>query len=231
MVVGSGMMAQAFAGFAGRDDVLIFASGVSDSDEARAAAFERERELLARARREHSSTLLVYFGTCSVHDPDRRDTPYVRHKLAMEALLAASPSPWLILRVPLAVGPGHRGRTLAKFLDDAIRAGSEVEIWERSVRYPMDVADVVAIATRLIADPGTRNRIIEVAFDAYPVLDFVRVLERIAGKPARYRLVPKGGRYAIPVSPEVSRIAAQLGIDRGDAYLERLLGKYFGARP
>ena len=48
MVVGDGMMAKAFAAFAQEPGVVIFASGVSDSTEISAAAFEREEALLRR---------------------------------------------------------------------------------------------------------------------------------------------------------------------------------------
>src|SRR4051812_46597128 len=105
MVVGDGMMAKAFSAFRADENVVIFASGVSDSMEDRLAVFERERMLLQRTRQQNPDRLVVYFGTTSVFDPDRRDTPYVRHKLAMESLLELSQGPWMVLRLPLAIGP------------------------------------------------------------------------------------------------------------------------------
>src|SRR4051812_33028040 len=116
MVVGGGMMAQAFLRFREDEQVVIFASGVSDSLEERRDAFDREKNLLRLIRNENPGRLLVYFGTCSVIDPDKRDTAYVRHKLEMESLLQTDKDPWMILRVPLAIGPLHRSRTLAQFL-------------------------------------------------------------------------------------------------------------------
>ena len=116
MVVGNGMMAEAFSTFRNNDRVVIFASGVSNSLEKDPVAFIREKNLLLRTREENAEKLLVYFGTCSVDDPDRRDTPYVRHKLEMEELLANSAGSWMVLRLPLAIGPGHRGPTLAQYL-------------------------------------------------------------------------------------------------------------------
>ncbi|HWA38224.1 MAG TPA: NAD-dependent epimerase/dehydratase family protein [Burkholderiales bacterium] len=229
MVVGDGMMAAAFASFAARRDVLVFASGVSDSTETREAPFARERALLARTRAAHPEALLLYFGTCSVDDPDRRDTPYVRHKLAMEALLAAAPGPWMVLRLPLAIGPGHRGNTLAKYLHEHIVRGEPFDIWSRSTRYPIDVADVVRVAERLVADRANWRRTINVALRRFAVLDFVRALESMTGKKARYHLVDKGAGYEVRC-PEVERLAPELGLDYSDAYLERILRKYFNAQ-
>ena len=75
MVIGDGMMAQAFGAFQGEPGVVVFASGVSNSLETRPEVFARERRLLERTRAAHPEALLVYFGTCSVDDPDRRATP------------------------------------------------------------------------------------------------------------------------------------------------------------
>ena len=226
MVVGDGLIAQAFAALAPRRDVVIYASGVSDSTETRAEAFERERALLAKTRAENPRALLVYFSTCSVDDPDRRPTPYVQHKLAMEAQLAAAPGPWMVLRLPLAIGPVHRSPTLANFLHDRIVRGEAFEVWSRSMRYPIDVDDVVRIASRFIAERAYWRRTINIALRAFTVLDFVRVLESITGKRAAYTLVEKGAHYDVPC-PEVARLASELELDLSPHYLERILRKYF----
>jgi nucleoside-diphosphate-sugar epimerase len=229
MVVGDGMIAHAFSVFAGDKDVLIFASGVSDSLETRPSAFQRERDLLTRTRAAHPDALLVYFGTCSVHDPDRRDTPYVHHKLEMESLLARSPHPWLVLRLPLAIGPQDRSPTLANFLYQRVMRGEPFEVWARSTRYPIDVDDVLRIATRLIHDRSNANRVIDMALRPFSVLDFVHSMERITGKPARYTLVPIGSHYEVN-SPEVAHLARELNLDLSAGYLERVLRKYFVGR-
>jgi hypothetical protein len=228
MVVGSGMLAKAFSPFARDSRVVIFASGVSDSSETSADAFQREKDLLLQTRAAHADALLVYFSTCSVHDPDRRDTPYVRHKLELEALLASSSQPWLVLRLPLALGTGHRGRTLGCFLYDRITRNEPFEVWAGSTRYPIDVEDAFRIATRLIADRSNWNRVIEVALRAFPVLEFVRVMESITGKKADFTLIDKGEHYPLHC-PEVERLAGELHLDFSEAYLERVLRKYFAA--
>jgi nucleoside-diphosphate-sugar epimerase len=221
------MMARAFSAFAADPEVVIFASGVSASTETRSPAFTRERELLRRTRAEHPHALLVYFGTCSVHDPDRRDTPYVRHKLEMESLLKSSPGPWMILRLPLAIGPGHRGNTLANYLHGRIVHGEPFEVWARSTRYPVDVEDAFRIASQLIADRSMWRKTINIALHAFPVLEFVRILEDIVGRKAVYTLVQRGCHYGLEC-PEVARLADELQLDLSENYLEHVLRKHFG---
>jgi nucleoside-diphosphate-sugar epimerase len=226
MIVGSGMMAQAFSAFRGDDEVLVFASGVADSLETRAEAFARERDLLQKTRAAFPEKLLVYFGTCSVEDPDRRESPYTAHKLEMEAILERSGSPWMVLRLPLAIGPGRRGRTLAPFLFDRISRGIRFGVWQHAIRYPIDVEDASRIAAAMILSRAFLNRRINVALRAYPVLAFVEAMENIVGKRAVYEVLPKGTHYAIH-HPELDEMAPGLALDLTEQYLDRVLRKYF----
>jgi nucleoside-diphosphate-sugar epimerase len=227
VIVGDGMMARAFAAYRDDPDVLVFASGVSNSLETSPQAFEREKLLLQATRAQNRNRLLVYFGTCSVDDPDRRASPYVLHKLEMEALLAGSDGPWQVFRLPLAIGPGHRGPTLAQYLHDRISRGESFEVWSGATRYPVDVADIFRIVQRLLAERPLANRVVNVALRPYSVLDFVHAMEKIVGRPARYTVVQKGSGYPIPC-PEVEAIADELGLPRHAGYLEDTLRCHFG---
>ncbi|HEX4984471.1 MAG TPA: hypothetical protein VFV71_00235 [Burkholderiales bacterium] len=227
MVVGDGMMARAFARYAQDAGTLVFASGVSDSLETDPLAFARERSLLEAARAGHPDALLVYFSTCSVEDPDRKDTPYVKHKLAMEDAIAQMPGEWLVFRLPLVIGSGHRGATLAQFLYARISAEEKFQVWANATRYPVDVDDVVRIASVFIGNRRKVNRCINIALRSFPVLEFVRVMQDIVGKPARYELLDKGAHYEISC-PELRELPATSVLDYSGAYLERVLRKYFG---
>lgn len=220
------MMARAFSAFGGRADVVIFASGVSNSLETDSAAFSREKALLEQVRKDNPAALLVYCGTCSADDPELRDTPYVRHKLAMESLLSASDGPWLVLRIPLAIGRNSRSRTLAQFLHERIARGQPFEVWEGAARFPIDVEDIFRIGSRFIDDPALWNRRINVALRSFPVRDFVSVMERIVGRKANCTLVRRGRRYEL-ACPEALQVARELDLDLGEQYLEKLLRKYF----
>ena len=227
MVVGSGMMARAFAAFRDVRDVLIFASGVSNSTAGDASAFLRERRLLEQTRSEYPDPLLVYFGTCSVDDPDRAGTHYVRHKLAMESLVASGGGSWLTLRLHLAIGRQGSPTTFAQFLHDRIVNGEPFEVWSRAVRYPIDVDDVVRMATCMIGEKMYRNRIVNIALRRYSALEVVQSMERALDRAARFTVVEKGRPFELSC-PEVEAIADQLDLDYSKGYLDRVLRKYFG---
>lgn len=228
MVVGSGMMARAFSSYAESLRIVIFASGVSNSLETDPRAFARERSLLAEVRNANPQALLVYFSTCSIEDADRRNTPYVKHKQAMESFLADSPGPWLVFRLPLVIGQAHRGATFAQFLHQKISEGKSFEIWANATRYPIDVEDVLRVAREFIENRQIANQRVNIALRSYPVSEFVRVMEEIVGKRARCVRVEKGAHQEI-LCPEVVQVAEKFHLDYSDGYLERVLRKYFSA--
>jgi nucleoside-diphosphate-sugar epimerase len=144
----------------------------------------------------------------------------------MESLVAALRDPWIVSRVPLAIGPIHRSPTLANFLYYKIVHGERFELWARSTRYPIDADDLVRIVTRLIADPAMSRRAINIALRAFRVIDFVHALERITDRTARYTVLDKGAHYELRC-PEVDTLAREMGLDRSEGYLERVPRKYF----
>lgn len=228
MVVGSGMLAQAFSHYAESAQTVIFASGVSNSLETDPLTFSREKTLLADVRSANPQALLVYFSTCSIEDTERANTPYVKHKLAIETFLATSPGKWLVFRLPLVIGRGHRGATLAQFLYQKISKGEHFEIWAHATRYPLDVDDVLRIANEFIENLQFVNQRLNIALRSYPVIEFVRIMEDILGQKGRYLEVKKGTHQEISC-PEMAQLAKKIPLDYSDSYLSRTLRKYFVA--
>ncbi|OGS93135.1 MAG: NAD-dependent dehydratase [Gallionellales bacterium RBG_16_56_9] len=229
MLIGSGLLAQAFApAFSHREDVCIYAAGVSNSSCADAHEFARERQRLAEALQQARHVdAFVYFGTCSVADPEARNTPYVRHKLAMEQLVSAHPR-HLILRLPQVAGKTPNPHTLLNFLYARISRSEAFQLWGKAKRNIIDVDDVAAIARQLIADNSARNITLNIANPAsYPMTDIVSAMERVVGKRAIYDVVERGSEYPIDtgaILPALDKAAVKFG----DDYLEQVIGKYYG---
>ena len=117
-IIGDGLIARSLRPFAGtRDRVLIFASGVSDSSCTSEAAYARECALLYEALEDVRSTgsRIVYFSGAGAlygrwvrpateSGPVEPRSPYGRHQLLCEAVIAASGVSYLIARLPNVVG-------------------------------------------------------------------------------------------------------------------------------
>lgn len=229
MLIGSGLLAQAFTPmFLHREDVCVYAAGVSNSGCANVHEFARERQRLADALQQAKHVdVFVYFGTCSVADQKAQYTPYVQHKLAMEQLVSAHPR-HLILRLPQVVGKTPNPHTLMNFLYARIVRSEAFSLWRNAKRNIIDIADVVPIACQLIADKTARNITLNIANPvSYPMTDIVSAMELVVGKRAIYDVVEHVSEYPIDISailPTLDKTAVKFG----DNYLIQVISKYYG---
>lgn len=229
MIIGSGLLAQAFTPvFSQREDVCIYAAGVSNSGCADKREFARERQRLVDALQQVTHVdVFVYFGTCSVADPEAQNTPYVQHKLAMEQLVSAHPR-HLILRLPQVAGKTPNPHTLLNFLYARIARSEAFSLWKNARRNIIDVDDMVAITSQLIADKAARNITRNIANPvSYPMADIVSAMEHAVGKRAIYDVVERGSEYLIDNCAILS-VLDKAAVKFGDGYLERIINKYYG---
>jgi hypothetical protein len=210
--------------------VCIYAAGVSNSSCTNEAEFDRERKRLSQALAQaiHADPF-IYFGTCSVADPEVQKTPYVQHKLAMERLVETHPR-HLIFRLPQVAGRTPNPHTLLNFLYARIARSERFTIWRNARRNVIDVDDVTSIARQIINKLSLRNNTLSIANPVgYPVLDIVRAMERAVGKPAVYDLLNRGSAYTIDAGESTSA-AARAGIVFSADYLNLVIEKYYGKR-
>lgn len=229
MIIGSGLLAHAFPeAFLTREDVCIYAAGVSNSSCTNLDEFARERRRLDEALRQTAEVnAFVYFGTCSVIDPEVRSTSYVLHKLAMEKMVATHPRS-LILRLPQIAGSTPNPHTLLNFLYARILRGESFDLWSKAKRNIIDVTDVVALTQELMANNLVRNTIVNVANTAnYSMTNIVNAMEYIVGKPALYTVVEKGSEYSINTDV-ITPLLKNAGVEFGNDYLEKVINKYYG---
>jgi nucleoside-diphosphate-sugar epimerase len=229
MIVGSGLLARAFKPeFGANPEIIIFASGVSNSLETRAEEFSREHSLLCELL-EGAAKRLVYFGSCGVVTTGQESTPYMEHKKLMESLVLASPGS-LVLRLPQVVGATNNPHTLTNFIRDRILTGEHFTVWEHAERNLVDVDDVAAIGSQLIKSTSLARTIsVPIAAErSLPMPEIVSMFERALRKTANYSIAPKG--LPLPVdATEAVQIGAKLGINLGQDYIESVIRKYYSA--
>lgn len=228
MIIGSGLLAQAFAQqYTQAEAVCIYAAGVSNSSCTDAAEFLREWQRLSAALLRYAQVeVFVYFSTCSVADPEAMHTAYVQHKLAMEQLVAAHPH-YLIVRLPQVVGITPNPHTLLNFLYGRIARSEAFKLWRHARRNIIDVEDVAAIVTQLLSDSAYRQRTLNVANPvSYTLPEIVAVLEKVTGKHAVCEVVEHGASYSIDIEP-IRAVIAKADVKFGSDYLERVIRKYY----
>ena len=146
-VIGNGLLAKSFAATAFTRDCLILASGVSNSNEHRDSEFRREVDIVEAAIREHPSSRVIYFSTCSILQ--KTQTPYIRHKLEMESRVVAAAASFHIYRLPQVVGP-TRNLTLVSYFVESLLQRRRVTVQRHAKRNLVDVGDVSRLIHHLV---------------------------------------------------------------------------------
>jgi nucleoside-diphosphate-sugar epimerase len=229
MIVGSGMLALAFAPFfSDSTEYCVYAAGVSNSNCSDQREFDRERDRLTNAMEQHRLVdLFLYFGTCSANGS--LNSPYVQHKIKMEKIVAEHPQ-YLILRLPQAAGKTENPHTLLNYIFTRIIRSERFQIWKNARRNIIDVDDVARIAVGLALEEGVRRECINVAnFSDYSMRDVVDKIEKVVGKKPIFDSLDKGSTYPIDTE-RIERVARRCGVDFGPDYLEFVIRKYYESR-
>lgn len=230
MIVGSGLVARAFASLAddAPRDTCIYAAGVSNSACHDRREFERERErLLAAMRAASKNGLFVYFSTCSIDDPDAQQSAYVQHKTSMESLVREHPR-HLIFRLPQLAGFTPNPHTLLNYLFARIVRSERFQVWGGAHRNLIDIDDAVKIARDLVKVEKVVCTTINIAnTSSSTMFDIVGVMEEVLGRHAIFDVVDRGSSYAIDtqrIVPALQRCAICFSTD----YLHEVARKYYG---
>lgn len=224
MILGSGLIARAFHGFADDPDTLVFASGVSNSGERDSAVFLRERTLLETAL-DQSSKRLVYFGSCNVVNPEQ-NSPYFQHKRDMEKRVLDS-GKGVVFRLPQVVGRTRNPNTLTNYLRDCIVQARPLTLWTRAQRNLIDIDDVAAIATRLLASSEAPALASIASPWSLAMPHLVELFEQVLEKKAIVQLVERGEHMHVD-SSLTEAVARDIGLDLGPDYPLRVIQKYYG---
>lgn len=225
MIIGRGLIASLFIND-DRENIIFFASGVSNSLENRAEEFLREENLIRKTLEENKEKIFVYFSTCSIYDSSKTGSDYVLHKLKMEQLIKNSCERYMILRVSNAVGSGGNPNLLMNYLIRSIKNKETINVHTKATRNLIDAEDIKKITFELL-DGQTFNKIVNVAYTQnYAIIEILEIIERFYDTKLDLNLIKSGSGYEINV-PDVEAYFVKNNLTNKDAYLCEILQKYY----
>lgn len=225
MIVGNGLIGKTFLEH-DRENVVFFASGVSNSLETDVNQFLREENLIRKTIAENPEKLFVYFSTCSIYDSSKNDSSYVLHKLNMEHLISSEMPNYLIARVSNAVGEGGNPNLLMNYINRAIENGETIQIHRFAKRNLIDVEDVKNIVLHLI-DSKKEKGIYNVAFlRNFSIEEIVESFEAYKVKKAVKEFQEKGESYSISID-DLGSYFFNKDLEEKGVYLKKMLHKYY----
>ncbi|MDO6477528.1 hypothetical protein Q4520_19060 [Alteromonas sp. 1_MG-2023] len=230
MIIGNGQLANAFRN-SDSHDVVIFASGVSNSSCTQLSEFKREEELLLKSLEEFRDSKFVYFSSCAISAENYKLNPYYLHKIDMENLINSRSSHPIIIRIPQLFGCLKQHSTLINFLYNSINEGKEFNLYSDAHRYVIEINDIVKITNRILQKEDGKF-LIDVANPyRYSVMEIVDIMERLLDKRARYSIIDLSDKYELNLKNLLEFTANEnLKFDFGKGYLLTHLKNKVGNR-
>ncbi|MFC7346659.1 NAD-dependent epimerase/dehydratase family protein [Chryseobacterium zhengzhouense] len=228
MIVGKGLIASLFTDY-DREDVIFFASGVSNSLETNEEEFLKEENLVRSTIAENVGKIFIYFSTCSIYDSSKTGSDYVLHKLKMEQIIKKSSDRFLILRVSNAVGNGGNPNLLMNYIVNAVKNNETINVHTQATRNLIDVEDIRNITFNLL-EKMSLNRIANVAYIRnYSILEILKIVEKFYNKKVETNLIRNGSGYDINI-PDMEDYFIENNLMNKEVYLHNILSKYFSSK-
>jgi len=221
MIVGNGLIASAFinAGFQSSHHV-IFASGISNSTETNPGAYQRELDLIKNTI--NPKTVFVYFSTTSIYDPTKQDSMYIQHKKQIENYLRNQAPLYIIVRLPIMIGPTANPNTLINYLVNAILSQTPIQLHAKACRHLLDVDDLVSLLMPFLNEEKAQKELNIPGSQPIKIPDLIHEIENVLRTNGKYSWLDAGACYSIPLD------AGQCIYVNRENYIQNMLKKYFG---
>jgi nucleoside-diphosphate-sugar epimerase len=191
------------------------------------AEYSREVDLLESSIRANSDKTFVYFSTCSVYDPEEKESPYILHKKQVEDIIRTHCGQFYIFRVSNLVGKSDNANTVLNFFVYHIANKINFDLWSNTSRNLIDIDDMYKIVDHILRQRLYANQVVNIASTvSYSVREIVKTIEDLWHTQANYVSIPKGQSFSIDLSL-ILPIIKKLDIHFPEDYLVKLLEKYY----
>lgn len=226
MVIGNGMIARVFNKYQTEESVIIFASGVSNSNEYNQDSFLREFNMVKETLLKVGNKLFVYFSSCSLDDAELKNNAYHKHKIGMEDLIKNSSNNYLIFRLPNVIGSLGNDNTVVNYFIKKIKKSEEFVVWKHASRNIVDIEDVYKIVSYIIDNRKFVNKILNIAYDNnVKILDLIQAIAIMLNTTPKFRVEEKGTDMKID-NGDIKQVMKELAITQHD--ILNLIIKYKG---
>jgi nucleoside-diphosphate-sugar epimerase len=226
MVIGNGLLANAFSSYLNSESTIIFASGVSNSLETNEDNYLRELELLKKIQTKiKGDENFVYFSTTKVLEDVDKPSVYVEYKKSIEKYIVENIKSYIIVRLPNVIGDGGNKNTLVNFMHSNLLNDKLIHVWASATRNLIDVVDVYKVVNYVITHDLFCNNLINITTHPIKIISIVSILEEITCKTATTVMLDKGKDA---VSDDVlDHVYKELGLTFNYEYSRKILFKYY----
>ncbi len=179
-------MANNFKLYEHSDNLIIYASGVSNINNYSRFGADREKQLLEKTILNNNLSKIVYFSSCGIYDIKNMNC-YSIHKLDMEEFIKNISDNYLIFRLPIIIGKDNNKYGLCQYFFNSIKNDEYFKVWKNTYRYLIDIDDVVEIIHFILDNKYYNNEVINISsLIKINIMDIIDFFESILNKKARY---------------------------------------------
>ena len=232
MIYGEGLIARSFKKYKKSKKFIFFASGVSNSQETSKLKYVKEIKLLKKVLScKKNNQVFIYFSTCSILDPSKNKSLYIRHKLKIEDIIRKYNN-YYIFRLPNVVGKSFNNFTLINNLIFKLSNNKRIYVLFKARRNIIDILDVVRLVDLILKKNMDKNKTINIA-NKYnnKVIDIILHLSKILNKSPiiKFKKTLIKSSYSINIRYIRSYISL-LNIKFNKNYYKEILNKYYAAK-
>lgn len=236
-IVGNGMIAKGLINVSRIiDNVVIFASGVSNSLCEDQTEYNRECELLYRTivECEKNNQKLVYFSSAGAIYGDFDEakdeesalfpkTTYGKYKVFFESIIVNSGIDYLILRLPNVIGPKqNKNQLFSTLVLQAINGNAN--LFKNAGRDLIDIDDVCNILIKLLKKDIENHIIVVASGHCVSIPEIFDEIQLYLGKKAIVNLLDNGDKQVF-CTRKLRRLLPEID-EFEPGYYRRLIQKY-----
>ena len=123
-IIGSGFIAKSFKKknyFLRKKNCILYAAGVSNSRSKDKSLFDKDFLRIKNTKNLSKTYKIIYISSCSVVDPSRNKSLYLKKKIENEKYIKKNFKKYLIIRLPEIIGKNKNKNTLVNYFFNKIK--------------------------------------------------------------------------------------------------------------
>ncbi len=230
MIYGNGLIAKSFKKYNKNIKFIFFASGISNSQETDKLEYAREIKLLKKVLlKKNNNQIFIYFSSCSIFDPSKKNSLYVKHKLKIESIIKTYDN-YYIFRLPNVIGNSSNNFTLINNLIHKLINNKKIHVLFKARRNVIDILDAVKIVDLILQKNKKKNMTINIANKySNKIIDIILYLSKILNcKPVIvYKKSLIKSSYPINIR-YIKKYIRLSNIKFHKNYYKKVLNRYYG---
>ena len=193
-IVGNGFLAKKFKkynAFFKKKNYFIYLAGVSNSNEKNLKNLKKDFNRIKFFIENNKNFKIIYVSSCSIFDPNRRNSLYLKNKIKIEELIKDKCDNFLIIRLPEIIGKSKNKNTLTNFFYSKIKTNDNFILYANAKRNLLDINDTIKLVLYFLQS-NYEKRYLNIANLKFTnSLKIVKTFEKLLKKKANYKISKK----------------------------------------